>query len=55
VVNRSSDPARVLILSTLNVPGVSVYPDSDKVSARANPTEAFLFRRGDEVDYWEGE
>jgi hypothetical protein len=33
-----------------------VYPDSDKVGVRAVDDEEHLdFRRGDAVDYWEGE
>jgi hypothetical protein len=33
-----------------------VYPDSDKVGVRAvGDEEPLNFRRGDAVDYWEGE
>ncbi len=49
-------PGRVLILSHGGPPSVSVYPDSDKLGTR--PTEIadrLNFRRGDAVDYWEGE
>lgn len=56
VMNRTDEPARVLIFSTLRVPGSSVYPDSDKVSVRwGGGEDALLFRRGDAADYWEGE
>jgi uncharacterized cupin superfamily protein len=55
VVNRSNASVRVFIVSTLNVPSSAVYPDSDKVSVRWSRDEALLFRRGDAVDYWEGE
>ncbi len=50
-------PGRVLIASTLRVPRTAVYPDSDKIRIRWAPREEdFLnFRRGDAVDYWEGE
>jgi uncharacterized cupin superfamily protein len=49
-------PGRVVIFSTGSTPSVGVYPDSDKVAARASGEEAALiFRRGDAVDYWEGE
>jgi uncharacterized cupin superfamily protein len=52
-------PARVLIFSANRWPGVVVYPDSDKLGTR--PTREFAdadrlnFRRGDAVDYWDGE
>jgi len=32
-----------------------VYPDSDKVGVRAAGEEPLNFRRGDAVEYWEGE
>jgi uncharacterized cupin superfamily protein len=49
-------PGRILIFSTGKRPVVSVYPDSDKVGVRATDAEERLdFRRGDAVDYWEGE
>ena len=49
-------PGRILIFSTGTRPSVSVYPDSDKVGVRAAGEEEPLnFRRGDAVDYWEGE
>jgi uncharacterized cupin superfamily protein len=53
VSNRSDEPARVAIFSTLR-PGNTFYPDSDKVGA-GKPGERRYFRRGDAVDYWEGE
>jgi hypothetical protein len=40
------------MLSNKGDPGVAIYPDSDKVGVFP-PNE--LFRRGDAVDYWEGE
>jgi hypothetical protein len=38
-------------------PSVSVYPDSDKVGVRpaGGGPDRLDFRRGDGVDYWEGE
>jgi uncharacterized cupin superfamily protein len=52
-------PGRVLILSTNRWPSISVYPDSDKLGARPSPAvddpDRLNFRRGDAVDYWEGE
>jgi uncharacterized cupin superfamily protein len=61
--NRSGEPARVLIVSTMVAPEVVEYPDSDKVRASsyppggAPPDEAveFIGRRGESTDYFEGE
>jgi uncharacterized cupin superfamily protein len=52
-------PGRVLMFSANQWPAVVAYPDSDKLGAR--PTREFddrdrlNFRRGDAVDYWDGE
>jgi uncharacterized cupin superfamily protein len=49
-------PGRIVIFSTGERPSISVYPDSDKIGVRAvEDEEALNFRRGDAVDYWEGE
>ena len=52
-------PGRVLIVSNLVWPSVSVYPDSDKVGPRPSPDQGdpdrLNFPRGAAVDYWEGE
>jgi uncharacterized cupin superfamily protein len=51
-------PARVLILSANRDPSIAVYPDSDKLGTRpagAGDPDRLNFRRGDAVDYWEGE
>jgi uncharacterized cupin superfamily protein len=61
--NRSGEPARVLLVSTMVAPEVSEYPDSGKVWARTYPPggeprgdEAFLIARPeDNLDYLEGE
>ncbi len=55
VENRGDTPARVLILSTKGFPNGAVYPDSDKIGVWFSETDFGLFRRGDAVDYWEGE
>jgi uncharacterized cupin superfamily protein len=57
VANRTDEPARVAIFSTLRLPSIVMYPDSDKIRARWSYDEdgALDFRRADEVDYWEGE
>ena len=52
-------PGRVLIVSNLVWPSVSVYPDSDKVGTRttsdAEDPDRLNFPRGSAVDYWDGE
>lgn len=50
LINESSVPARVLILSTRREPFDCVYPDSGKVS-----TFAGVFPTAATVDYWDGE
>jgi uncharacterized cupin superfamily protein len=52
VTNRTDETLRVAMLSNKSDPGAAIYPDSDKVGVFP-PNE--LFRRGDAVDYWEGE
>jgi len=47
--NRGSRPSRIVIFSTLRS-GYCTYPDSDKVTGGGR-----VFRRGDAVDYWDGE
>jgi uncharacterized cupin superfamily protein len=56
ILNRTGEPARVLMLSTLLLPDVIEYLDSGKVSA-TSPADGRLFRArvGPEVEYWEGE
>jgi uncharacterized cupin superfamily protein len=49
-------PGRVLMLSANRAPSISVYPDSDKIGTRPESgPDRLNFRRGDAVDYWEGE
>jgi uncharacterized cupin superfamily protein len=62
LANRSDEPARVLVISTMVAPEVNGYPDSGKVLATLRPpgspaddSLAAAFRLADEVDYWEGE
>ncbi len=61
IVNRSSEPARILIVSEMNGPDIVVRPESNKISAFGRPPgaagEGFddaYFRR-DAVDLWDGE
>ena len=54
--NRTEAAARLLILSTKELPALALYPDSDKVGVRPGVEHDTLnFRRGDAVDYWDGE
>ena len=63
VVNDSESALRYLAVSTMRDPEVLVYPDSDKVGAMAGTAPGgenerdvdAYFRRGDAVDYWDGE
>jgi uncharacterized cupin superfamily protein len=50
LINESTAPARVLMLSTRREPYACAYPDSGKVS-----TVGGVFRLADAVDYWDGE
>jgi len=59
ILNRTSESATFVAISSSGRPDVVVYPDSGKMGAgerlpRSDGMWAF-FRRGDEVDYWEGE
>jgi uncharacterized cupin superfamily protein len=56
VVNRTDEPVRVLMLSTLLKPDIVEYLDSGKVSA-TSPADGRLFRArvGPELEYWDGE
>lgn len=61
IVNDSEEPLRYLLVSTMNEPDVTVYPEMDKfgVFAGAPPgsrdERSFhgYYRIDDEVDYWE--
>jgi uncharacterized cupin superfamily protein len=56
IVNRSQAPLRYLAISTMREPEVAVYPDSDKVGVLARGHGVMsVHRRGDGVDYYEGE
>jgi uncharacterized cupin superfamily protein len=55
-----SGPGRVVMFSGVaaaEVASVSIYPDSDKVGVRppGGGPDRLDFRRGDAVDYWDGE
>jgi uncharacterized cupin superfamily protein len=59
LINTSSAPLRYLCFSTSIDTEVCVYPDSKKVAVGIGPTGKKVFgaiyRRGTEVDYYEGE
>ena len=61
VANRSEEPARVLLVSTMIAPEIAFYPDSGKLTAATRAPgaagEGFQeqYLRSDAVDYWEGE
>jgi uncharacterized cupin superfamily protein len=56
ITNRSAAPVRVAMLSTKAKTAVAVYPDSNKVGVWSGDGEvSALFRRGDAVDYFDGE
>ena len=56
VINRTDEPVRVLMLSTMIAPDIVEYPDSGKVGARSVAGERILLSRpGPTLDYWEGE
>ena len=56
VTNRTGEAVLVAMLSTKDNPSLAAYPDSDKIGVWSGDGEiAHLFRRGDAVDYWDGE
>lgn len=61
VANRSGDPARAIVASTMIAPEVNLYPDSGKLMAATRAPGAAgagfheAYRREDATDYWEGE
>jgi uncharacterized cupin superfamily protein len=52
LTNRTDEPVRLAMLSTLIDPSAAVYPDSGKIGIWP---PGKLFRLADAVDYWEGE
>lgn len=63
IVNRSEETVRLLVVSEMNAPELSGYPDTGKLGilgrapgSRDDPDAVFgFFRADDEVDYFEGE
>jgi uncharacterized cupin superfamily protein len=55
VTNKREDGrALVALMSTKHEPAVAVYPDSNKLGVWAGG-EKLMGRRGDDLDYWDGE
>jgi uncharacterized cupin superfamily protein len=57
LLNRSDEPARVLLVSNFALPRGAAYPDSGKLMFRWDdgPDDRKVFRLDEAVDYWEGE
>ena len=56
VMNRSDEPARTLLFSRAAVPGVSVYPDSNKIGVwPGNEEDDLIFLRDRAVSWSYGE
>jgi uncharacterized cupin superfamily protein len=55
VMNRSESPARTLLFSRLQTPGISVYPDSDTIGVWAGEENDLIFERGTAVPWAHGE
>ena len=56
VRNETSETVRVLMFSTISVPGATVYPDSDKIGIwTGNKDDDVMVQRTSKVDYFDGE
>ena len=61
VANRTDQPVRVLMVSEMRSPEITLYPDSGKVGAREHAPGSgreglrSSFHTSDGVDYWDGE
>jgi uncharacterized cupin superfamily protein len=61
LVNQGDEPVRLLIVSEMRSPDITVYPDSGKIGAREHAPGSgreglrLNFLGPDAVDYWEGE
>jgi uncharacterized cupin superfamily protein len=61
MANRSSEAARVLIISEMNAPELNLYPDTGRIGALERPPGgageggAWFFKPDQAADYWEGE
>ena len=57
ITNATGETLRVMMVSTVNWPGASVYPDSDKIAIwpAKGSEDAVIVRRGDKREYYDGE
>jgi uncharacterized cupin superfamily protein len=56
VTNGTDATVRVLMFSTMNLPAVAVYPDSDKIGVfTEGRRDNVMVRRESNVDYWDRE
>ena len=56
LTNAGEETVRVLLLSTMKDPDVTVYPDSDKIGVYpGGERDKLIVRRASGVDYFEGE
>ena len=56
VGNKTAEPVRVLMFSTVMHPAATVYPDSDKIAVfTGNKADNIIVKRSSGVDYFEGE
>ncbi len=57
VINRTEQPAHVMMWSSAREPSVAVYPDSDKIGVYTPDTRDgwIVHRRDAAADYWDGE
>jgi uncharacterized cupin superfamily protein len=57
VINRTEQPAQVMMWSSAREPAVAVYPDSDKIGFWTPDEDAsgMVRRRDASADYWDGE
>ncbi|MWV40478.1 cupin domain-containing protein [Natrialba sp. INN-245] len=61
IVNDGDTPLRYLMVSTMNEPDITVYPEMDKIGVYAGSppggrderTVSGYYRTDDDVDYWE--
>jgi uncharacterized cupin superfamily protein len=56
IYNRTDDPVRVMMWSTVIHPAATVYPDSDKIAVwTGNREDDLIVRRSSGVEYFDGE
>ncbi|MEA2287390.1 MAG: hypothetical protein QOJ21_3433 [Solirubrobacteraceae bacterium] len=56
LTNRGEETVRMLLVSTKTMPGIAVYPDSDKIGVfTEDRSDNIIVRREAGVDYWDRE